>query len=167
MNCNHWPGQTRCEVCGMDKTIVASKYNAIEERALQIIADEERFAASDPGDIYLHALRVTRIGTAKQILGIIQTKNQMRDVRMWKALRSIASSTCCEGCQEAAKVARAALNEEAESNAGGGYVSAPACRQALLFIQEKIANRSFINTWEIRSTIENALIENSVGATDE
>lgn len=33
----------------------------------------------------------------------------MDEVRLRIALTSIANNTCCEGCQEAAKVARAAL----------------------------------------------------------
>ena len=31
--------------------------------------------------------------------------------RYWVALQSIASNTCCDGCQEAARVAQAAIRE--------------------------------------------------------
>jgi hypothetical protein len=42
----------------------------LRERALKIIANEERFAATDDkSNIELFALRVARVGTAKQILG--------------------------------------------------------------------------------------------------
>lgn len=41
------------------------------ERALKIIADEERLAANDsPDNINLYALRLVRVKTAKQILGL-------------------------------------------------------------------------------------------------
>lgn len=37
-------------------------------------------------------------------------------------LRSIANNTCCEGCQEAAKVARAALTIVCETCGGAGEI---------------------------------------------
>jgi hypothetical protein len=37
----------------------------------------------------------------------------MSEVRLRIALLSIANNTCCDGCREAAKVAKAALDEDA------------------------------------------------------
>jgi transposase len=39
-------------------------------------------------------------------------EDHLNAARYWKALTSIAGNTCCEGCQEAAKVARAALESK-------------------------------------------------------
>jgi hypothetical protein len=39
--------------------------------------------------------------------------DHMSEVRLRIALLSIAKNTCCDGCREAAKVAQAALDEDA------------------------------------------------------
>lgn len=80
------------------------------ERALKIIADEERFAASDPpGNIELYALRIARVGTAKQILGDMDMSEPVTAMAMIPALS--ASPRSAEGWQALAEFARWAVRE--------------------------------------------------------
>ena len=55
-------------------------------------------------------------GKLSSWLGIGAARQQARDngrlVIMERALQSIAHNTCCQGCQEAARVAAKALDEE-------------------------------------------------------
>lgn len=49
-----------------------------QQRALEIISQEEGFAANDPeGNVELHALRLTRVMTAKQILGTVRMSERV------------------------------------------------------------------------------------------
>lgn len=50
-------------------------------------------------------------------------KAEAENLRLRSALQSIANNTCCEGCQEAAKVARAALNPTATGSTLGSSVA--------------------------------------------
>ena len=54
--------------------------------------------------------KFTQKGQVFQLTVCGEAANEIERLR--EALQSIASNTCCEGCQEAALVARAALKEK-------------------------------------------------------
>ncbi len=70
--------------------------------------------AKSLSDATFIAAKIARRGQNGQPPVLILTDNVKRIEALEKALRSIAANTCCDKCQEAALVARAALEGKDE-----------------------------------------------------
>lgn len=106
-------------------TVPLEHWQALQSFALQLLTNddgevESRFAFGDvldlgeefdlitpEGDL---ATWVTADRRAQQTESALEPNPSLEIQRLRKALESIASNTCCNGCREAALVARSALN---------------------------------------------------------
>lgn len=109
------------------ETILAEGMEALREMEVEWLADSLGIAISSLGypvgcgqAPHPDALRLAGTKVFERYAKIVELasrRNLERDAQLIDALESIANNTCCEGCGEAAKVARAAISSVRASTA--------------------------------------------------